>query len=177
MGGINQMLTGGGTRTKYGVAKVYAVALYIDSTGGASALKKYAGPKVPKDPKFFQALVDGQFAKTLHLQMHRSVASEAMVTALDEALAKRLPADVVARFRSAFLKALPSDSLAKGDQLYFMCKGGTLSMGFAAGTSAATLRDKGLCGAFFDIYLGKSPVSPTAKDAIATGFAGRGLYQ
>ena len=30
MGGVAQTLTGGGTRTKYGVAKVYALALYID---------------------------------------------------------------------------------------------------------------------------------------------------
>ena len=28
MGGVQQQLTGGGTRTKYGVAKVYALALY-----------------------------------------------------------------------------------------------------------------------------------------------------
>ena len=45
MGGSIQQLTGGGTRTKYNVAKVYAVALYLDSRGAASSLQQYAGAK------------------------------------------------------------------------------------------------------------------------------------
>ena len=51
-----QALTGGGTRTKCGVAKVYALALYIDSAGGASSLSKFAGAAPTKEPKFTSAL-------------------------------------------------------------------------------------------------------------------------
>ena len=43
-------------------------------------------------------------------------------TALDEALSKRLGADVLAKFRSTFLSALSSDSLKKGTKIYFGCK-------------------------------------------------------
>ena len=74
MSGISQQLTGGGTRTKYGVAKVYAVALYVDTAAAASSLKKFASPKPTKDQKFFQALVDGTYSRTLFLQMLRGVA-------------------------------------------------------------------------------------------------------
>jgi hypothetical protein len=125
IGGHLQQLTGGGTRTKYGVAKVYAVALYLDSTAASKSLGSFAGPSAPKkQPKFYQALIDGPFARTLYLQFHRSVAADAMVNALDEALAKRLSAAVLEKFRNGFLAAIPSSSLAKGAHVYFMCKGG-----------------------------------------------------
>ena len=45
MFGTVQQVTGGGTRIKYNVAKVYAVALYIDSRAAASSLKRFAGGK------------------------------------------------------------------------------------------------------------------------------------
>ena len=64
MGGVAQTLTGGGTRTKYGVAKVYALALYIDSAGGASSLSKFAGAAPTKEPKFYSALIDGSCEST-----------------------------------------------------------------------------------------------------------------
>jgi len=177
MGGITQQLTGGGTRTKYGVAKVYAVALYVDSAGAASSLKKFASPKPTKDPKFFSALVDGTFSRTLYLQMLRGVASDAMITALEEALSKRLSATALAKFREAFVKALPSDSLAKGAKLYFQCKNGMLSIGEGSPSVGGIVKEKGVCAALFDVYFGKSPVSPAAKDGVASGFASRGFYQ
>jgi len=177
MGGISQQLTGGGTRTKYGVAKVYAVALYVDTAAASSSLKKFASPKPIKDQKFFQALVDGTYSRTLFLQMLRGVASDAMVSALEEALSKRLSSAVLAKFREALLKALPSTSLAKGDKLYFQCKGGVMSIGEGSPSAGATIKDKAVCPAFFDVYFGKSPVSPAAKDGVAAGFASRGFYQ
>lgn len=177
MGYVNQQLVGGGTRTKYGVAKVYAVALYIDSSGASSSLKQFAGTTAPtKQPKFYSALIDGAFARTLALQFHRSVSSDAMVSALDESLAKRLPADVVAKFREGLIKALGDGAIAKGAQIYFMCKSGTLSIGNGAPSVSVSLKLKGVCPALFDVYYGKQPISPAAKDGAATGFASRGFY-
>lgn len=177
MAGTQQLVTGGGTRTKYGVAKVYAVALYLDESGGKSALSKFATGSAPtKNAKFYKALIDGPFARTLHLQFHRSVASDAMVTALDEAMSKRLPADALAKFRAAFLKALPAGNLAKGANVYFMCKGNTMAIGEGSPSAASTLTTKGVCTALFDVYFGKSPVSVPAKEGVAAGFAKRGFY-
>ena len=176
MNGVTQALTGGGTRTKYGVAKVYAVALYIHSDGASSSLKKFAGAKAPKQPGFYSALVDGAFAKTLMLQFHRSVSADAMVSALDEAMAKRLPAATVTKFRAAMVKALGDGNIAKGAHLYFMCKASTLLIGSGTPKIDAMLKEKGVCAALFDVYYGKSPVSVPAKENAAVGFAKRGFY-
>jgi hypothetical protein len=42
--------------------------------------------------------------------------------------------------------------------------------------AAVTLKEKGLCPALFDVYFGKAPVSPAAKDGVAVGFAERGFF-
>ena len=75
-----------------------------------SSLKKFAGGAAPtKQPKFYAALIDGTFARTLALQFHRSVPSKAMVGALDEAMAKRLPAVTVSKSRDVMLRALGTE--------------------------------------------------------------------
>ena len=118
MGGVRQQLTGGGTRTKYGVAKVYAVALYVDSKAASGALKQYAtgggkwDPRVPKLP-FYNALIKGPFARTLFLQFHRSVTGKVMAEAMSESLSKRLPARTVNKFHDALLSIVPG-GLSKG---------------------------------------------------------------
>ena len=119
MGGVRQQLTGGGTRTKYGVAKVYAVALYLDSRSASSSLKKFAGAKA--SATFYDTLAKGSFAKTLFLQFHRSVTGTVVAEALGESLSKRLSKTSVDRFRSALLSVCPSE-VPKGTKLYFMCK-------------------------------------------------------
>ena len=55
--------SGGGTRFKFGVAKVYALALYVDTRAAASALKPYAGvkaSKLQKDESFYGKIVNGR---------------------------------------------------------------------------------------------------------------------
>ena len=172
MGGVLQQLTGGGTRTKYNVAKVYAVALYVDSRGAAGSLKKFAGSA--KQPALYDALATGLFAKTLFLQFHRAVSAQAVAEALAESLAKRVPAATVDKFRVALLK-ICGEEVAKGAKLYFMCKGEALSMGGGTPDAQATLKEKGTCNAFFDIYLGRAPISAAAKEGMGVGFAQR-LY-
>ena len=180
MGGVSQQLTGGGTRTKYGVAKVYAVALYLDAAGGESALKKFGGKSASSlkgQAAFYSALIDGAFARTLALKFHRSVSSDAMVNALDEAMAKRLPSEATRKFRESLFKALGAGAIAKGAEVYFMCRAGTLMIGSGAPSAGATLREKGVCSALFDVYYGKQPVSAAAKEGAASGFASRGFFQ
>ena len=115
-------------------------------------------------------------ARTLALQFHRSVTSDAMVSALDEAMAKRLSSDSKAKFREALIKALGEGSIAKGAEIYFMCKGAALSIGSGSTSVSVSLKEKGVCPALFDVYYGKSPVSPAVKEGAAAGFASRKLY-
>ena len=176
VGGVTQSLVGGGTRVKYGVAKVYAVALFLEVRSASSSLRKFSGAVAPtKQPKFYDAIIKGGFTKTLHIIMHRPVGSETMVSALNEALSKRVSAAAVEIFREAFLKALPTDTLARGDGLSLMCKGNTLSI--HAGGALQRISPRGLCGALFDVYFGKSPVSPAAKEGVAVGFHHRQIGQ
>ena len=79
----------------------------------------------------------------------------------------------------ALLKALSSESIERGAQLFFQCKGGTLviSKGSYNAAASSTLREKGICSALFDVYYGKTPVSPAAKEGAAVGFATRRFYQ
>lgn len=172
MGGVVQQLTGGGTRTKYNVAKVYAVALYLDSRGAASSLKQFAGKKPAVS--LYTSLVKGNFAKTLYLQFHRSVTAETVAQALSESLSKRLPEAVVEKFKAALLTVCPAE-VARGTKLFFMCKGEALMMGAGSADVRSTLKEKGACSALFDVYLGKAPISPAAKEGIGAGFAQR-LY-
>ena len=122
----------------------------------------------------YDALATGSFAKTLFLQFHRAVPAQAVAEALAESLAKRLPAATVDKFRVALLK-ICGEEVAKGAKLYFMCKGEALSMGGGTPDAQATLKEKGTCNAFFDIYLGKAPISAAAKEGMGVGFAQR-LY-
>ena len=62
--------------------------------------------------------------------------------------------------------------IPKGSQLYFCCRGGTLTMAKGTpGDSVASVQDEKTCAALFDVYLGKAAVSPAAKDGFAKGFA------
>ena len=60
--GERQLLTGGGTRYKYRVAKVYALGLYVAEGAVAGALAPFAGKgaeALQADPAFFAAVQTG----------------------------------------------------------------------------------------------------------------------
>ena len=96
--------------------------------------------------------------------------------ALREALSKRLPAKAVAEFAAALSKA-SGESIAVGSSLSFTCAGDVLSIGTGeAAPAKAKVSHKLVCPSLFAVWLGKSPVSPQAKDGFADGFAQR-IYQ
>ena len=79
------------------------------------------------------------------------------------------------KFREALIKAL-GEARSQGARIYFMCKGTALSIGSGSTSVSASLKEKGVCSALFDVYYGKSPVSPAVKEGAAAGFASRKLY-
>ena len=173
-----QTFVGGGTRAKYGAVKVYAVGLYIDAGRAASSLKPFVGLPAEKLPSnFFKVLQTGKFDRTLLLQFHRAVAAETVAGALRDSLAGRLSAAVLDKFRSTLLATLGDASVLKGAKIFFSCRGDslTISTGTLSG-NAQSIRDKTLCPAFIDVYLGSKPISPAAKAGVAAGFAAR-LYR
>lgn len=173
-----QSFVGGGTRAKYGAVKVYAVGLYIDAGRAASSLKPFVGLPAEKLPaNFFKTLQTGKFDRTLLLQFHRAVAADTVAGALRDSLAGRLSAAALDKFRSTLLATLGDASVLKGAKIFFSCRGDslTISTGTLSG-NAQSIRDKTLCPAFIDVYLGPKPISPAAKAGVAAGFAAR-LYR
>merc|ERR1712127_955300 len=78
-------------------------------------------------------------------------------------LAGRLSAAVLDKFRSTLLATLGDASVLKGAKIFFSCRGDslTISTGTLSG-NAQSIRDKTLCPAFIDVYLGPKPISPAA---------------
>ena len=171
-----QTFVGGGTRAKYGAVKVYAVGLYIDAGRAASSLKPFVGLPAAKLPaNFFKVLQSGKFDRTLLLQFHRAVAAETVAGALRDSLASRLSAAVLDKFRSTLLATLGDASVVKGAKIFFSCRGDSMTISIGTLSHSSAIRDKALCPAFIDVYLGPKPISPPAKAGVAAGFAAR-LY-
>ena len=105
----------------------------------------------------------------LMLQFHRSVDSGAVAGALKDALSPRLDAAVVTEFHEALTKAL-SDGVPAGSKLHFTCDDSrALHIAVGSTASVATLSAPKLCDALFDVYFGKSPISPAAKASVELG--------
>ena len=161
---------GGGTRYKYGVAKVYAVGLYVDEAAVAGALKAYAdvdGKALAKDASFYAAVA--KVPVTLLLNFHRSVDGATIAGALKDSLAKKLDAATLASFEASLTGVL-KDGVKPDTKLYFACGGGDLGIGLGAPDVRATAPGAA-CGALMDVYYGASPVSAQAKEGMALGFA------
>ena len=171
-GGATHQLTGGGTRYKYGVAKVYAVGLYIDDGAATGALRKFAGEDgttLEKKQVFYDAMIAGKFGKTLLLQFHRSVGGEKVAEALKDSLFDKLDAATLAKFKDTLFGVI-SGGVAKGTKLYFECGGGDVGISVDS-LKAAAWAPAAVCDALLRTYYGKAPVSAQAKEGMAHGFA------
>eukprot|EP00629_Pelagomonadales_sp_RCC1024_P009361 CAMPEP_0119274200 /NCGR_PEP_ID=MMETSP1329-20130426/11752_1 /TAXON_ID=114041 /ORGANISM="Genus nov. species nov., Strain RCC1024" /LENGTH=208 /DNA_ID=CAMNT_0007274489 /DNA_START=119 /DNA_END=741 /DNA_ORIENTATION=- len=169
--GSKQLLTGGGTRYKFGVAKVYALGLYVEEKGLAT-LKKYSGKSAKAlqgDQGFYDAVAKGSFGKTLLLIFHRAVGGEKVSEAIKDSLADKLDAATLAAFSKALFGAI-SKGVKAGTRLSFGCGGKSLDISVDSSKVAATA-DASVCGALMQTYYGPSPVSAQAKDGMAAGFA------
>jgi hypothetical protein len=173
--GERQLLTGGGTRYKYRVAKVYALGLYVAEGAVAGALAPFAGKgakALRADPAFFAAAKTGAFGKTLLLNFHLRVHGDAIAKALKDALTGRLSDAVLEEFRATVESVLEKGTKA-GTKLYFFCGTDALGVAVGATTIDASIPAHGakICGALMDTYYGSDPVSPQAKAGMAEGFA------
>ena len=163
-------LVGGGTRLKYNVVKVYSIGIYIEART-PTPMKKYLGlPLKNLDKSFFDAAIKGSFPKALVLVFHRSVSADAVVDALRDALSSKLSKATLSLFRAALLKTL-GEGVSRGTELTLSCKGASLRMSRPFPGAINAVNDKGICPALFNVYLGDSPVSASAKEGFASGFA------
>lgn len=170
--GGQHTLTGVGLRTRTMLAvKVYAFGVYVDAAGARGALASFAGRDaraLSRDNAFYDAMLQMRFPMSLRLVMTRNVTGEQMGEAFDGALRPRVVAAAgrnmpggeaaLDRFRAFF----SADRLTEGTVLTFTCNNGTLAS--SIGTQAQpAISSPALCWALFDVYLGRSPISPSGK--------------
>ena len=171
--GSSQVLAGTGLRTKtFLKVKIYAFGLYVDAAGARSGLTAFAGKTAAQlgtDNTFYDALLRQSFPMSLRLSMIRNITGEQMSDAFEEALRPRvvsaatrnMPGGEAAltTFRSYF----SLDHLTEGVELIFTCTpDGTLHTS-VAGDHKAPIANKALCWALFDVYLGRTPITPEGR--------------
>ena len=163
-----QVLLGTGLRTKSFLrVKVYAVGLYVDENAIESL--------VTAAYEVGDGIVSGRFNKSLRLVTARSIAGESIRDAFEDALSPRFhrAREVLGlgggeydfeEFQSYFV----ADQMTKGTELVFSCS--------ASGRLSSRLNEKqlgdipseALCWALFDVYLGRSPISKSAKRGLVS---------
>lgn len=169
-----QLLTGGGTRYKFNLVKVYAVGLYITEEAVKEApLKAFLGTSADQlGPGFgaAMAVLPRTQPATLVLQFHRSVDVATLASAIKDSLASRLSADALETFHTTLAGALAESGVPAGLELTFACSPGEIAIGAGSTKDMVELKDPDVCPALFDLYYGPDPISPQVKDGMAAGF-------
>ncbi len=184
-----QSLMGVGVRDKTFLrVKVYALGLYVDPIGANKALAKWKDTsvkKVQKDNKYYDALLNGDFSKTLRWVFVRDVDGEDIGDAFEDSLEPRL-ADLAKAGKAkkgneervaageAGLKKLKSwftKELEDGHELVFAWHpGGKLTVRHE-GKVIGELVSHNVCVALFDTAIGEDTVADDARDDFANGRA------
>lgn len=179
------VLAGAGVRIKKVFAavkvKVYAVGLYVDPSAVSSlqAWKSKGTKEIEKDESFSKTLIDLPVEKSIRIVLARDVEGAQFWGALGDALAPRLKAlgagaageQALNTFGDVF-KNRP----LKDKTVVFLTwtQPSTLHVSIApeGGSPSApdaSIESAALLSSLYDVYLGKDPVSPSAKASIAEG--------
>ena len=167
-------LAGLGVRTKslFNV-KMYAMGLYVEVDGACKSLAKWrdaSASKMQTDEKFFRELKEGEFSKSLRLVLARDVDGEELREAFDDNLeprvlraAREMKDEGAGKALESFRKLLVGDGFKEGTEFIFTWRvDGTLVVSMK-GKVLGEVASPGLCWALFDVYLGRAPLSKSAK--------------
>jgi hypothetical protein len=160
--GTDLMLAGAGLRSKM-MFKVYAGALYLDSTA-KSALAPMKAKASKPDQSVFDAISDGNFEKLFLLHFVRDVDSGKIIEAFQESLEKNI--DVKSPEAQAFLTASKVD-MKEGQEMKVYIKGDEVTVTTPSG-SAQPIKNAKLAGAVARIWLGKNPISEDLKKGMVS---------
>mmetsp|Transcript_38532 Transcript_38532/g.46573 ORF Transcript_38532/g.46573 Transcript_38532/m.46573 type:complete len:309 (+) Transcript_38532:127-1053(+) len=189
VGGSEMRCLGSGVRSKsiFGpfAVQVYAVALYVEADLCAKELgvRERGGLEFNSDSTFCDAILDGVFDKTIHIQLVRSISGEQFTDALNEMLEPRMKFTGNLGIFSEFLSVFEGMSLDAGTEVLLTWKAageGELQVAVRPTDSAQsaaemsstplkTFQSPFLSRALFEVYLGGEPVSEDAKASFAKG--------
>lgn len=146
------------TRTIFKV-KVYAVALYVADTALSGPLAAHRGKLGA--PAFYRDLVQGDFAKEVHLRFVRALDRQTIQDAMREALAGADRARV-----DAFVSYFP-EIKAGQECVIRWAPGGTLET-LMAGQPKPPIADKSFAAAVFGVWLGDTPIQEDIKTGLVS---------
>lgn len=174
-GGTSYALAGVGVREKFGF-DVYAVGLYLEKGTGAAAAKAAVGGKVDdaarQNMKLFNAILDGKFAKVVHLKMARSVGGPKIKDGFIDSLSKNLDvngADVKADVEK-LTKYLESAEATKGSEYKFTF-GADGSLAAKGPGGAFTVTNAKLARGFLGNWIGQNPITTKLRANLAAELA------
>ncbi len=160
--------------------QIYAYGLYVDAPRARDAFASFAGvpaPRLARDERFFQRLLDLDVAMALRIVMARDVSGSAIADAFDSALRPRVAdasggnaaegARALAQFRGYF----DLRQVAKGAEIVLSCDPAGRLETRVNGAVRPPIESRALCRALFDIYLGPKPISADGKSRLVVGFA------
>lgn len=179
--GAEQRLTGTGLRERFVLfigVHVYAFGLYVDADAAGAALAAFAGRSAGElagDERFYERLLDLEFAMTLRLVMVRTVAGGDVATAFDDALRPRMAAvgaggpgdaEALERFRGYF----DAPEITTGTEILFACTPEGRLTSAVGGAEQVPIDSQALCRSLFDVYLGREPISTEGRKTVIAGF-------
>ncbi|MDP7246266.1 MAG: chalcone isomerase family protein [Planctomycetota bacterium] len=185
----SQTLLGVGVRDKtFFRVKVYALGLYVEPVGAAKALEKWketSVKKMKKDNKFYDALLNGKFSKTMRWVFVRDVDGEDIAEAFEDSLEPRLKtlaknekgkkgAEARASSAQEGLKTLKSwfkKEIEDGHELVFAWHPGGELIVRLEGKVLGELSSEHVCTALFDTAIGEDTVAEDAREDFPTGIA------
>jgi hypothetical protein len=184
-----QTLMGVGVRDKTFLRiKVYALGLYVEPTAAAKALSKWEGvesKKLRKDDKFYDALLNGDFSKTMRWVFVRDVDGEDIAEAFADSLEPRLKkfaadekdkkgAEDRAKAAQAGLTTLKSwftKEIEDGHELVFSWHKGGKLIARLEGKLLGEFTSQHVCVALFDTAIGEDTVAEDAREDFPNGCA------
>uniref|UniRef100_A0A0G4GWT2 Chalcone isomerase domain-containing protein n=1 Tax=Chromera velia CCMP2878 TaxID=1169474 RepID=A0A0G4GWT2_9ALVE len=165
-------LLGAGVRAKALLGpiavNVYSVGLYVEPSKARQTLsgfKTIEEAELAKKEDFYKALMKEDLPKAMHLKFARSVGASKIVEALTSL--NGVPEESLSKFSKLLLDSIGSSIGYKETVTLSSSKPDTLDV-IVRGKHAGSVRDSKLPKAFFDLYLGKNPVSSEAKKAFAS---------
>lgn len=161
--------------------KVYSFGLYLDAQAAQPKLQRFMSQKskaLLKDRNFDKAVLADGIGKTIRLVMVRDVDADDMAEAFEDSLKPRIKA--YTKKQSAEQVKAATDSLAKfrgyfkkeakdGQVMQFTALPGGRLLTSIDGKAMPEIKSSALSWALFDIYLGKDPISDSAKEKFVKG--------
>jgi hypothetical protein len=162
--------------------KVYAFGLYVDPDGAQSTLSAFRtvpASSLERDERFFQRILDMEFAMTLRIVLTRDVGGKDVADSFDAALRPRIRRATADKDLSGGEAALRQfrgyfsfEEVAKGTEIVFSCSPGGRLETSVKGESRPAIQSAALCWALFDVYLGEKPISADGRKNLIAAFPG-----